>query len=258
VPLAAARDYKRLGDGDVGPNTGGMGAYTPVPGFGSAELEHTAAEVFEPIAWRMARDGFPYTGVLYAGLMLTPDGPMVLEFNARFGDPEAQVLLPMLDGDLAPALLGVATGNRGLMEGSLALRPGAAVGVVIASEGYPEAPVTGRRIEGADPAATADDGDRLVFPVAPSTTRRHANGPMRASPRCDSGAGYTDRTSPRSSDGQASVHCIGQFVPVGRSRCRLSRRRVSRTPGDAARPTSGARRPHAVDKRRLNVASGAE
>jgi phosphoribosylamine--glycine ligase len=170
VPLAAARDYKRLGDGDVGPNTGGMGAYTPVPGFGSAELEHTAAEVFEPIAWRMARDGFPYTGVLYAGLMLTPDGPMVLEFNARFGDPEAQVLLPMLDGDLAPALLGVATGNRGLMEGSLALRPGAAVGVVIASEGYPEAPVTGRRIEGADPAATADDGDRLVFHAGTART----------------------------------------------------------------------------------------
>jgi phosphoribosylamine--glycine ligase len=163
VPLAAARDYKRLGDDDRGPNTGGMGAYTPVPGFGTAELERTAAEVFEPIAWRMARDGFPYAGVLYAGLMLTPDGPMVLEFNARFGDPEAQVLLPMLDGDLAPALLGVAAGDRGLMEGSLAVRPGAAVGVVVASEGYPEAPVTGRRIEGADPASAADDGDVLIF-----------------------------------------------------------------------------------------------
>jgi phosphoribosylamine--glycine ligase len=163
VPLAAARDYKRLGDDDRGPNTGGMGAYTPVPGFGTAELERTAAEVFEPIAWRMARDGFPYAGVLYAGLMLTPDGPMVLEFNARFGDPEAQVLLPMLDGDLAPALLGVAAGDRGLMEGSLAVRTGAAVGVVVASEGYPEAPVTGRRIEGADPASATDDGDVLIF-----------------------------------------------------------------------------------------------
>ena len=173
VPLAAARDYKRLGDGDRGPNTGGMGAYTPVPGFGAAELERTAAEVFEPIAWRMARDGFPYAGVLYAGLMLTADGPMVLEFNARFGDPEAQVLLPMLDGDLAPALLGVAGGNRGLMEGSLALRPGAAVGVVVASDGYPEAPITGRRIEGADPASAADDGDRLTFHAG---TRRTTDG----------------------------------------------------------------------------------
>jgi phosphoribosylamine--glycine ligase len=173
VPLAAARDYKRLEDGDAGPNTGGMGAYTPVPGFGIAEIERTAAEVFEPIAWRMARDGVPYAGVLYAGLMLTADGPMVLEFNARFGDPEAQVLLPMLDGDLAPALLGVATGNRGLMEGSVAVRPGAAVGVVVASEGYPEVPVTGRAIDGIDPAAADDDGSRLVFHAG---TRRDGTG----------------------------------------------------------------------------------
>ena len=107
VPLAAACDYKRLGDGDTGPNTGGMGAYAPVPWFGAAASRQVAAEVFEPIAWRMARDGSPYRGVLYAGLMLTDAGPMVLEFNARFGDPEAQVLLPMLDGDLAGALLGV-------------------------------------------------------------------------------------------------------------------------------------------------------
>ena len=180
VPLAAARDYKRLGDGDRGPNTGGMGAYTPVPGFGAAELERTAAQVFEPIAWRMARDGFPYAGVLYAGLMLTADGPMVLEFNARFGDPEAQVLLPMLDGDLAPALLGVAAGNRGLMEGSLGIRTGAAVGVVIASEGYPEAPITGRRIEGAGPASAADDGDHLIFHAG---TRRTADGHVSAGGR---------------------------------------------------------------------------
>ena len=173
VPLAAARDYKRFGDGDVGPNTGGMGAYTPVPGFGSAELERTAAEVFEPIAWRMARDGFPYVGVLYAGLMLTANGPMVLEFNARFGDPEAQVLLPLLDGDVAAALLGTAIGDRGLMEGSIAVRSGAAVGVVVASEGYPEAPVTGRRIEGAEPASASDDGGRLVFHAG---TRRTPDG----------------------------------------------------------------------------------
>ena len=122
-----------------------------------------AAEVFEPIAWRMARDGFPYRGVLYAGLMLTADGPMVLEFNARFGDPEAQVLLPMLDGDLAGALLGCATGDRSLMEGSVAMRAGAAVGVVVASEGYPDAPIAGRVVEGAEPASAADDGELLCF-----------------------------------------------------------------------------------------------
>ena len=163
VPLAAACDYKRLGDGDAGPNTGGMGAYAPVPWFGRAELEQVAADVFEPIAWRMARDGFPYRGVLYAGLMLTDDGPMVLEFNARFGDPEAQVLLPMLDGDLAAALLGCATADRGLMEGSVAVRAGAAVGVVVAADGYPNAPIAGRMIEGADPSSAADDGDVLCF-----------------------------------------------------------------------------------------------
>ena len=163
VPLGAACDYKRLGAGDTGPNTGGMGAYTPVPWFGMADLERTAAEVFEPIAWRMARDGFSYRGVLYAGLMLTDDGPMVLEFNARFGDPEAQVLLPMLDGDLAGALLGCAVGDRGMMEGSLKARSGAAVGVVIASEGYPDSSITGRRIEGAEPSSPSDDGNLLCF-----------------------------------------------------------------------------------------------
>ena len=173
VPLAAACDYKRLGDGDSGPNTGGMGAYAPVPWFGGAALEQVAAEVFEPIAWRMARDGFPYRGVLYAGLMLTDDGPMVLEFNARFGDPEAQVLLPMLDGDLAGALLGCATADRGLMEGSVALRPGAAVGVVVAAEGYPDAPIVGRTLEGAEPASSADDGDLLCFHAG---TARRPNG----------------------------------------------------------------------------------
>ena len=163
VPLAAACDYKRLGDDDEGPNTGGMGAYTPVPWFGRHELERVAADVFEPIAWRMARDGTPYRGVLYAGLMVTADGPMVLEFNARFGDPEAQVLLPMLDGDLAAALLGCATGDRGLMEGSLATRAGAAVGVVVAAEGYPDAPIAGRVVEGAEPTAAQDDGELLCF-----------------------------------------------------------------------------------------------
>jgi phosphoribosylamine--glycine ligase len=163
VPLGAARDYKRLRDADAGPNTGGMGAFAPVPWFAAAEVERTVASVFEPIAWRMARDGVPYRGVLYAGLMLTADGPMVLEFNARFGDPEAQVMLPMLDGELSAALLGAATGDRDLMEGSLGPRSGAAVGVVIASEGYPEAPVTGRDLAGAEPASADDDGPLLVF-----------------------------------------------------------------------------------------------
>jgi phosphoribosylamine--glycine ligase len=177
VPLGAACDYKRIGDDDIGPNTGGMGAYTPVPWFGADAMERAVESVFEPIAWRMARDGMPYRGVLYAGLMLTDDGPMVLEFNARFGDPEAQVLLPMLDGELSNALLGTAVGDRGLMEESVAPRSGAAVGVVIASEGYPDGPVTGRTLEAPDPASPDDDDVLLVFHAG---TRRTASGSLES------------------------------------------------------------------------------
>ena len=169
VPLAAACDYKRLLDGDIGPITGGMGAYSPVPWFGARDMEAAVAAVFEPIAWRMARDGTPYRGVLYAGLMITADGPMVLEFNARFGDPETQVVLPLLDGQLCDALLGTAIGDTGLMEGSLAVRPQAAVGVVIASEGYPDEPLAGRPIGGAEPATPDDDGPQLCFHAATAT-----------------------------------------------------------------------------------------
>ncbi len=166
VPIGAVCDYKRLGDGDAGPNTGGMGAYAPVPWFGSRALDDVVASVFEPIAWLQARDGHPYRGVLYAGLMLTDGGPAVLEFNARFGDPEAQVLLPLLDGDLASALLGVATGDRAALAGSFGLRSGAAVGVVVASEGYPGHPIAGRSLGGADPTSVADDGNLLCFHTA--------------------------------------------------------------------------------------------
>jgi phosphoribosylamine---glycine ligase len=131
--------------------------------------------VFEPIAWRMARDDVPYRGVLYAGLMLTDRGPMVLEFNARFGDPEAQVLLPMLEGELSAALLGCATGDRSLMEDSLRPADGAAVGVVVASEGYPDAPLAGRQLDGAEPASASDSSDLLCFHAG---TGRRANGTL--------------------------------------------------------------------------------
>lgn len=163
VPLAAACDYKRLRDGDEGPNTGGMGAYAPVPWFGQADLEQAVASIFEPIAWRMARDGMAYRGVLYAGLMLTEAGPVVLEFNARFGDPEAQALLPLLDGDLAAALLGVALGDRSAMEGSLGIGTGAAVAVVVASDGYPELTAVGLPLTGAEPSDPNDGGPLLCF-----------------------------------------------------------------------------------------------
>jgi phosphoribosylamine--glycine ligase len=178
APLGAACDYKRLQDGDIGPNTGGMGAYAPVPWFGRSEVEAAVESIFEPVAWRMARDGTPYRGVLYAGLMLADAGPMVLEFNARFGDPEAQVLLPLLDGELASALRGVALGDRGAMEGSLAMGGGAAVGVVIAAGGYPQAPVAGATLDGAEPSGPDDGGPLLRFHAG---TRRSSRGTFEAS-----------------------------------------------------------------------------
>jgi len=173
VPLGAACDHKRLLDGDGGPNTGGMGAYAPVPWFGQTQVEEAVATVFEPIAWRMARDGTPYRGVLYAGLMLTDAGPMVLEFNARFGDPEAQALLPILDGALSQALLATATGDRPAMEGAVALDARSAVGVVVAAEGYPSNPITGQELLGAEPTAADDGGPLLRFHAG---TRRAGDG----------------------------------------------------------------------------------
>ncbi|MEP7040182.1 MAG: phosphoribosylamine--glycine ligase [Chloroflexota bacterium] len=177
VPLGAACDHKRLLDRDEGPNTGGMGAYAPVPWFGWSQVEEAVATIFEPIAWRMARDGTPYRGVLYAGLMLTDAGPMVLEFNARFGDPEAQALLPLLDGSLSQALLATATGDRAAMQGAVALDGRSAVGVVIAAEGYPSAPVNGRDLLGAEPTGAEDGGPLLRFHAG---TQRVGNGNYRS------------------------------------------------------------------------------
>jgi phosphoribosylamine--glycine ligase len=221
VPLAAACDYKRLGDGDAGPNTGGMGAYSPVPWYASRELERAVAEVFEPVAWRMARDGMAYRGVLYAGLMLTAQGPMVLEFNARFGDPEAQVILPLLDGELASALLGVARGERGLMEGSVALRSGAAVGVVLASEGYPEATQVGRPLTGAEPSGPDDDGPLLCFHAA---TRRSDGGFSTAGGRVATYVGLGDDLAAARATAYAGVE--GALLEGGQLRHDIAAREI--------------------------------
>ncbi|MCX7622243.1 MAG: phosphoribosylamine--glycine ligase [Thermomicrobium sp.] len=149
VPLQPARDYKRLGDGDTGPNTGGMGAYAPVPEVTPALQERILGEIVVPTLAEMRRRGIVYRGVLYVGLMLTPDGPKVLEFNCRFGDPETQVILPLLDGDLAALLEAAARGK--LHEVTRPRwRPAVAVTVVVASEGYPGTYRTGIRIEGLD------------------------------------------------------------------------------------------------------------
>ena len=148
--LPPARDYKRLRDGDQGPNTGGMGSYAPVRDLDLDVMARVRERVLEPAVAGLRAEGRPYRGALYAGLMLTHEGPMALEFNCRFGDPETQVILPLLDLDLAELLLACAEGR--LATESIATRPDVAVCVVLAAEGYPERPRAGDPIHGIDVA----------------------------------------------------------------------------------------------------------
>ncbi len=167
LALPVARDHKRLLDGDRGPNTGGMGAVSPVDDLPDDAVEAILDAFHRPILAELARRGSPFRGALFAGLMLTADGPVLLECNARFGDPETQVILPRLAVALGPLLLAAARGDLasavagpGLPGGRLPTLPGAAVGVVLAAAGYPDAPRRGDAIDGlADAAATG----ALVF-----------------------------------------------------------------------------------------------
>lgn len=169
VPLVPAQDSKRLLDGDKGPNTGGMGSYAPFPGLSRDDVAELAALVHRPVLDELAARGTPYSGLLYAGLMLTEDGPRVLEFNCRFGDPETQAILPLLDGDLLPVLAQAAAGR--IDHADLPVSENAAVTVVLASAGYPAAPESGATITGIEDAeasgalvfhaGTAARGDRL-------------------------------------------------------------------------------------------------
>jgi phosphoribosylamine---glycine ligase len=170
LALPAAQDFKRAADGDTGPNTGGMGSSSPVPGFGFAEVEELLDAIHRPVLEELAARGVPFVGVLFAGLMVTGDGPRVLEFNCRFGDPETQSLLPRLEGDLLGALAGAAAGD--LSDADLQVSDAAAVTVVLAAGGYPERGDVGATITGIDEAeasavhifhaGTALKGDRLV------------------------------------------------------------------------------------------------
>ena len=150
LPLPAAQDHKRAFDGDEGPNTGGMGAFAPTPLFTDALLTRCQADIVQPVLDGLRADGTPYRGVLYVGLMLTGDGPQVIEFNVRFGDPEAQVVLPMIQSDLAPVLVAAASGDLGDAGWRVTRDPH--VGVVVASGGYPGSYETGFPIEGLDEA----------------------------------------------------------------------------------------------------------
>lgn len=149
IPLAPARDFKRIGDGDTGPNTGGMGAFTPVPGFDLDEAWRLVGEVHEPVLAELARRGTPFHGILYAGLMIGPAGHKVLEFNVRFGDPETQAVLPRLRSDLYQLMLD-STRAGGLEGAQLDWDPRTSVAVVIASAGYPQSSSSGDVITGLD------------------------------------------------------------------------------------------------------------
>jgi len=172
VPLASAQDHKRVGEGDTGPNTGGMGAYAPAPVL-TPDLEGRAMdEIVRPTAIAMAEAGTPFRGVLYAGLMLTADGPKLIEYNVRFGDPECEAIMPLIEGDFAELLYAVATGRLADIEPPR-LSPKHAMTVVVAARGYPGTPATGgaiRAIEAAElvegvtvfHAGTARAGTELV------------------------------------------------------------------------------------------------
>ena len=172
LPLIPAQDFKRVGEDDTGPNTGGMGAYAPLPWAPEGLVDAVLADVLQPTVDEMARRGTPFTGLLYAGLALTSSGVRVVEFNARFGDPETQPLLALLDSPLAQVLYAAATGGLAELP-PLEWRPGAAVAVVMASAGYPESSSRGDVIVGAETlgvepdvqvihAGTATEQDRLV------------------------------------------------------------------------------------------------
>jgi phosphoribosylamine---glycine ligase len=170
APLVSAQDFKRAFDGDDGPNTGGMGAYAPVPGIGTAEAEALVAQVHRPVLAELARRGTPFVGLLYAGLMVTADGPKVLEFNCRFGDPETQAVLPLLDSDLLALLAAAASGDLAGVDVSFGA--GMATTVVLAAHGYPADGDRGSEITGVSEAeesgalvfhaGTARQGERLV------------------------------------------------------------------------------------------------
>ncbi len=177
VPLVPAQDFKRVGDGDTGPNTGGMGAYAPMPHVSATDVVRLMDTAVLPLVEELRRRDIDYRGVLYAGLMLTPEGPKVIEYNVRFGDPETQVVLPLLASDPAELLLAVANGNLDEV-GPPTFADAAAVCVVLASQGYPESPRFGDTIEGLTPTGQSVAGVEGSTVFHAGTGRHSANGPF--------------------------------------------------------------------------------
>ncbi|MGI6092889.1 MAG: phosphoribosylamine--glycine ligase [Veillonellaceae bacterium] len=168
VPMVAAQDHKRIFDGDKGPNTGGMGAYAPAPVVTDAIMQQVVAEVLQPAIAAMEKEGCPYRGCLYAGLMINADGPKVIEFNARFGDPETQVVLPLLESDLTVIMEACIDGN--LADTEVKWKDGAAVCVVLAAQGYPSAYRKGDVISGLNQAT---EQGALIFHAGTAKPGEH-------------------------------------------------------------------------------------
>ena len=195
APLAPAQDFKRADDGDRGPNTGGMGAFSPVPSVDDDLVVRLVDEAVAPLVTALRARGIDYRGVLYAGLMLTPEGPKVLEYNVRFGDPETQVVLPRFDGDLAALLAEAAAGELRTVPRFV---DDAAVCVVLASEGYPEAPRTGDVIEGLEAAGRVDGA--VVFHAGTRYGAGTGAGPGGGGPGAGRGGGGPDGAGPTGAD----------------------------------------------------------
>lgn len=177
VPLVASQDHKRIGEGDTGPNTGGMGAYAPVSLASDNLIARVGDEILDPVLQALAEAGCPFRGLLYAGLMLTDQGPRVVEFNCRFGDPETQVVLPLLEGSLLDPLMAIADGS-GLAGYRAGTAGGAAVTTVLAAEGYPGSYQAGAAME--IPESLADDPEVLLFHAG---TRHHEGAVLTAGGR---------------------------------------------------------------------------
>ena len=199
LALGAAQDFKRIGDGDIGPNTGGMGSYSPVPWLG--DVEKLVETIHQPVLDELARRGTPFLGCLYAGTMITDDGPRVFEFNCRFGDPETQVLMPRLEGDLLPALAAAARGDLSRVD--LTTADKAAVTVVLAAPDYPaRSDYVGVPIEG---VAEAERAGALVFQAG---TARHGDNLVTNGGRILNVTGVGDSVSDAREAAYAAVQLI--------------------------------------------------
>ena len=209
VALPAAQDYKRIGDGDTGPNTGGMGAYSPVPRLAPADIEQIVDSVHRPVLAELAARGTPFVGVLYAGLMLTDAGPRVLEFNARMGDPETQVVLPRLESDFLELVAAAARGDLGDIE--LQTADDCAVTVVLASRGYPETTEPGVEIRGLE---DAESEGAMVF---------HAGTALRDGRLLSAGGRVLDVTALGSTVAEARERAYGAIDRIDFPGCQYRR-----------------------------------